>query len=464
MIPELVTRQSDAKCIIAHLKQLLNLDLENTLTTFGTLADEVKLEIMLVEMESKEFESMEKCLNMLETYVPNTVKDVWELYKQFLNTDFDTILCFCCKIRRYVDIKHCSRYLHRYGIISGHLHKTILYKNAEVGSQDALWNELEAECDKYHTSKHIVEAVNYGLHAHTHQYGFLLAEADRWLNQKCSTFKCKCQEACSEIFMPKRYTLKAPSSSIFMDKFDKENLVPTSTQTESAHYQKKGCKPKTGSNKHFETRQIQAKYPKNETRKGDVAVSKDLGAFNKVDFEEVQNEDETNLKQLFHQNKRETDHSTKPDHSTNIYNFYNKGSVSFGTNVAQMKCNTQTEGLISDQNTLPERRIAFPVSETEPAPQRLTHAQPQLPAITYPRKTEESDDNEYSSTSPFDLQIEQNSNRDEISNKRDRCKSETVQSEVRRSGPFNMENKHVCSERKTGRGLLRRQLSAPYSY
>ena len=245
MSPDLIVGHTDASSIVARLEELLNLEWEQLYTKYGKLAEEDKLEMILIEMKNMGFEIMEECLNVLKIFVPDAINDLWKIYKQYLNTNFDKIVCLYCKIRSRVDIKHCSRYLHRRGIISGHLHKIILGRNATIGSQEDLWNELEEECNKYHTPKHIVEAINNGLHSQGDQYKFMLPDIKNWLNQENPTFKCKCQEAFSEMFMPKRYRLKTQSSAKFMDKMDKENQMPKSDQADSVNNRRKNGKKKS---------------------------------------------------------------------------------------------------------------------------------------------------------------------------------------------------------------------------
>ena len=460
MSPHLI-KQIDVKQTIEIVEQLL--DLETKVTPLGALPDEAKLEVMLIEIKSKDFETMEKCLNILNNCVPNTVKDLWELYNQFMNTDFDKAMCFCCKLRSHVDIKHCSRYLHMYGIISGHLHKKVLYRNADIGSQEDLWNDLEHECDKYHTPKHIAEAINYGLHAHADEYGFLLADADSWFNKDGSTFKCNCQETCSEMFMPQRYTLRVPSRSLSIDKSLKENLEPKSCQKYSLSYRENGSKHQSRFNTECDKvqKQAEAESPK-EIRKCKTADARyRLDVLYKQDSVKEEGEKKTDTKQ--HTNKTKGNYSDKNEPSTNIYNFYNKGPVSFGTNVVEMK-NTRTGEILSDPTKLPRERIALSVPQPiELCAQQLKFNKPQLPAITYPKDSDISDDNEYETlSSNNDRQTK--SKQHDTPKKRDRYESEMVQNTDQNSGHSLTESKYVCAERKTGRGLKRRHLSAPSGY
>ena len=199
---------------------------------------------------------------------------------------------------------------------------------------------------------------------------------------------------------------------------------------------------------------------------GTFVVQDALDHLGQDNSEKELNRDETESKQPLNQNKRKVDHSTK------IFNFYNKGNVNVGTGVVQMKPskigNTQAGDLESDSNTSPEERFALPPPELkeESFAKRLKYSQSPQPAITYPTDTETSDDSEYvSSTSNIDTIIDhRNIKPDTSTHRRDRDKSDTVHHDVLQPTPICMVNKHVCAEAKTGLSLLRRQQSAPCGY
>ena len=468
--PDLLVGKNDAEHIVMRLEELLNFNYEKLNTGYRRLEFDKKLEVILVEIKNKNFEIMEECLNVLKTYVPGVVNELWNLYQQYLSTDFDTIVCLCCKIRSRVDIKHCSRYLYRSGIVSGHLHETIICRNADVGSQEDLWNELEDECDRYHTPRQVVEAINYGLHAQGDQYESLLAGAS-WLNQENTKFKCKCQETCSDMFVPNTYKLATQSSSNCANILDKENKKPKSDQTDhSGNSRRRSIKTKCRAKRSTpiatsERRKSTAKASEKENREtGAVVAQEAIKYFGQGTSGIELNNDDTGLQQSISQ-KRKVDNSSK----CRIFNFYNKGNVNVGTSVVQMqpttRSNTPIDDTDSDPNSSPEERCIRPSHESaeESFTKRLKYTNQPLAAITYPTDTETSDESQnVSHPTTIDIQTKNKTKTQDVSGyKQNRFKPETAHRDVSMTGPCHMQKDHDV---KTGRGPLLRQCSAPSGY
>ena len=202
--PQLMSGMDPDK-ITVKLENLLKMQKTESFEKLDDLQAQDKLEVLLVEIKSKEFDIMKNCMQELQSYNPQAVDAVWALYDQYSSTDFDKILCVYCKIRCRVDIKHCSRYLYRQNIISDNLHKRIIMRRSKTGSQEDLWNDLEEECTKYHNSKHVLDAIYCGLVAQGDSYEHLITELSKYCEKVNPKFTCTCQEARSELFMPNDY-------------------------------------------------------------------------------------------------------------------------------------------------------------------------------------------------------------------------------------------------------------------
>lgn len=359
-----------------------------------------------------------------------------------------------------MNIEHCSRYLHRSGIVSGHLHKTIICRNADVGRQEVLWNELEDECDRYHTPKHVVEAINCGLYAHADKYESFLAEANTWLNQENSTFKCKCQETCSDMFHPNTYKLATHSSSNCVATMDKENKKPKADQTDlGVNGQRHSIKTKFRAKRSTPSSSEKRKTQEWKNRETEAVVAQEaIDYFGQTYSDTELNNDDIGLQQSISQ-KRKVDHSTK----CKIFNFYNKGNVNVGTSVVQMhpstNSNTSINDTESDPNSSQEERFVRPSSESagESITKRLRYTKQPLAAITYPSDTETSDESiSVPPASTIDKESKNKTKKQDTQGyKRNRFESETAQSDVK------MQNEN---DMKAARGPLLRQCSAPSGY
>ena len=309
--------------ITVKLQDLLHLHSKNLFDTFGELSVLQKLELLLVDIKNKDFDTMKLCLQKLEPYNQHVVCNTWKLYSQFLHTDFDAFLCIHCKIRCRVNIKLCGRYLYRQGIISDQLYKTMICRMSSAGNQEDLWNDMEEEYSKYHTPKHVLECIYSAIESQGVEYEYLKAELQQMLQNENPSFTCRCQESCSKMFMPNTTTdmvLNVLSGN------DKENQIP-----------KQITKPKrrsvTRSSKTKRQKTKQELLPK-ETR-----VTEETEHL-ETDSQSSQDEPKRQIKR-----------------STNVSNYYfcNKGLVKFSSRLvklsAPMKSEKQneTEDYVSDE-------------------------------------------------------------------------------------------------------------------
>ena len=463
--PDLLVKNGNTESIVTSLEELLDLDLEKLHCGYTGIEYFNKLEVILVEISNKDFDIMEACLNVLKTYVPGEIRDLWKLYKQYLGTDFDKIVCLCCKIRSRVDIKHCSIYLYRSGIVSGHLHTKIICRNASTGRQEDLWNELEDACDKYHTPKQVVEAIYCGLQAYADQYGALLDDYTCLLNQENPTFKCQCQETFSRLFIPNIYKVETRNNVINVGFLEKENTIPKLEQIDSVNSRKHSVQRRTRGSGINERRQAKVNTSAKEPQNQETVVAQDAIEYFGTEYSENEiDNDETALQQPISQKlNRSKDRSTK----CKIFNFYNRGNVNFGTSVVQMRPNTkndaQADDTATDSDSSPDERFALasPESSEEKFTKRLKYTREPLAAITYPTHTEASDEAQrVSSTSNIDERNgRKNIKQYDFERKRIRFKSETVQHTV----PVLIESGHYQNNNELYNrpGRLLRQCSAP---
>ena len=361
--PQLMSGMDPDK-ITVILDHLSKMQLTESFEKFGDLQAQDKLEVLLVEMKSKEFDIMKDCLQELQSYNPQAVEAVWALYDQYLSTDFDKLLCVYCKIRCRVDIKNCSRHLYSQNIISGNLHKRIVIRRSKTGSQEDLWNDLEEECTKYHNSKHVLDAIYCSLVAQGDNYEHLITELSKYCEKVNPKFACTCQESCSELFMPNdsiTTNIKA-SSHAYPYTFDKENQVPK-----------------------FDLSTLKCGHvkAKKKTKFKCSDISQQVNTAGKRYFETGKHDkqNDPNLQPKTEENRFASEVADSPrtfsgskskrksDQSTNIYNFYNKGPVSFGTNVVDMKsgihstCTSKTfpgSAMPTDNTVQRKARLSLP--------------------------------------------------------------------------------------------------------
>lgn len=471
----------DSDQIIVKLENLLKMRRTESFEKFGDLQTQDKLEVLLVDIKSKEFDIMKDCMQELHYYNPQAVEGVWTLYNQYLKTDFDKILCVYCKIRCRVDIKHCSRYLYRQNIISGNLHKSIILRRSQAGSQEDLWNDLEEECTKYHNAKHVLDAIYSGLVAQGDSYEHLITELDKCCEKVNPKFACTCQESCSELFMPNDSTIKTVKA--LSHTYDKENQNPKSDRATLAYGH---VKAKTKS---------KLKCP-DISQKVHTAgkMNSETGRHDKQNDPNLQPKTEENRFDSEQADSQQTFSGSKSkrksDQSTNIYNFYNKGPVSFGTNVVDMKSGIQNdsknfpESAMHTDNTVQRKsRLSLPstTDKDETFAKRLKYNQ-SPPRIRNSAREETSD----STTDPSSEEDLESKSLDarlmEIENNPKMCKFPSMKdsgayniSHAKNSGKESSQSKKLFSDFKSmqidnkdtgtvGSRSFRRQKSAPSGY
>lgn len=218
--PELINRPMSGQHLV-RLERILHFEPAKNDIKYTQASDEAKFEKLLVNIKSAEYDTIKKCLSLIELYNSETVQQIWKLYKQLTKQTSSTCFCGYCKLRQYVDINHCNIFLWRQRIISDRLYQSIALSSPDQSSQDTLWNQLQGELTLYHTPKHVVEALSSAIK--NHAVGHLRAELQEWLHSYKPEFRCTCGEFHQQLLRLSEYT--GPNVKRWLSDLDSEKRV-----------------------------------------------------------------------------------------------------------------------------------------------------------------------------------------------------------------------------------------------